>query len=57
MSTLEIASILPSHQDFSFELHEDPDFVLIIVHEEAVDLVKVVRHVQECDQFLFAETR
>ena len=53
---LEIASILPSHVDFSYELHEDPDFVLIIVHEEVVDLVKVVHLLQEHDQFLFAET-
>ena len=56
MSTLEIASVLSSHKDFSCELHEDPDFVLVIVHEEVVDLVKVVQHMQECDQFLFAET-
>ena len=40
MSTLEIASILPSHEDFSYELHEVLDFVLMIVHEEVVDLVK-----------------
>ena len=31
MWTLEIASILPSHWDFSYELHEDPDFVRIIL--------------------------
>ena len=49
--TLEIASILPSHQ------HEDPDFVLTIVHEEVVDLVEVVHHLQEYDQFLFAKTQ
>ena len=54
--TLEIASILPSHEDFSNEIHEDPDFVLIIVHEEVVDLVEVVHLLQEHDQFLFAET-
>ena len=35
----------------------DPDFVPIIVNEKAVDLVEVVHHVHECDQFLFAETR
>ena len=40
--TLEIASILPSHRDFSYELHEDPDIVPPIVHEEVVDLVEVV---------------
>ena len=40
---------------FSYELYEDPDFVLIIVHEEVVDLVEVVHHMQECE--LFAETR
>ena len=57
MLTLEIASILPSHQDFSYELYEDPDFVLIVVRAEVVDLVEVVHHMQECDQFLFAETR
>ena len=58
MLTLEIASILPSHEDFSYEVHEDPDLVLILVHEEVVDPVEeVVRHMQECDQFLFAETR
>ena len=54
--TLEIASILPPQCDFSYELHEDPDFVLVIVHEEVVDLVEVVHHMQECDQFLFVET-
>ena len=43
MLSLEIASILPSHRDFSHELHEDPDFVPIIVHEEVVDFVDVVR--------------
>ena len=36
---------------------KDPDFILIIVHEEVVDLVEVVHHLQECDQFLFAETQ
>ena len=28
----------------AYELHEDPDFVPIIVHEEVVDLVEVVHH-------------
>ena len=37
--------------------HEDPDFVLITVHEEVVDLGEVVHLQQEHDQFLFAETR
>ena len=55
MWTLEIASILPSHKDLKYELHEDPGFVLVIVHEEVVDLVEVVHHQQECDRFLFAE--
>ena len=41
----------------SCELRENPDFVLIVVLEEAVDLVEVVHHMQECDQFLFVETR
>ena len=59
MLTLEIASILTSDQDFSNELHEDPDFVLIVVHEEVVYFVEVVHPLQECecDQFLFAEAR
>ena len=57
MQTLEIASILPSHRDFSHELHEVLDFVPIIVHEEVVDLVEVVHHTHECDQFLFVENR
>ena len=57
MLTLEIASILPSHFDFSCELHEDTDFVLIVFHEEEVDLVEVVHLLQEHVQFLFAETR
>ena len=49
MCSLEISSTLPSHRDFSHELHEDPDFVPIIVHEEVVDLVEVVHHLQEHD--------
>ena len=44
-----IASILPSHVDFSHELHEVLDFVPIIVHEEVVDLVEVVRLLDEHD--------
>ena len=54
---LELASILPSHKDILYELHEDPDFVLINVHESVVDLVEVVHHLQEHDQCLFAEIR
>ena len=41
----------------SYEVHEDPDFVLTSVHEDVVHLVEVVHHLQECDQFLFVETR
>ena len=55
--TLEMASILPSHWDFSHELHEDPDFVPIIVHEEVVDLVDEVRLLDEHDKFHLVETR
>ena len=39
MLNLEIASILPFHWGFSHELHEDPSFASITVHEEVVDLV------------------
>ena len=53
----EIASNLQSHRDFSHELHEGPDFVLIIVHAEVVDLVEVVHHMRVCDHFLFVETQ
>ena len=28
---------------FSYELDEDPDFIPIIVHEDVVDLIEVVR--------------
>ena len=56
MLSLEIASILPSHWDFSHELHEDPDVVPIIVHEDVVDLVEVVR-LLERDEFLLSATR
>ena len=42
MSSLEIASILPFHCGFSHELHEDPSFASITVHEEVVDLVDEV---------------
>ena len=31
-------------------LHEDPNFASIIVHEEVVDLVEVVRLLDEHDQ-------
>ena len=41
MWTLQTDSILPSHEDFRNELHEDPDFVLIRALEEVVDLVEV----------------
>ena len=44
MLTLEIASILPSHYDFSYGLHEDPDFVPVTVDEEVVDLAWIVHH-------------
>ena len=40
----------------SHELHEVLDFVPIIVHEEVVDLVEVVRLFDEHDKFLFFET-
>ena len=49
MLNLEIASNLPFHRDFSHELHEVLDFVPIIVHEEVVDLVEVVRLLEEPD--------
>ena len=39
------------------ELHEDPDFVLIIAHEEVVDLVEVVRLLDEHDEVLFFATQ
>ena len=52
MLTLEIASILPSHWGFSHEVHEVPDFVPIIVPEQVVDLVEVVRLLGEHDKFL-----
>ena len=57
MLSLEIASILPSHWDVSHELHVDSDFVPIIVHEEVVDLVKIVRLLEEHDKFLLFATR
>ena len=50
MWTLEIASILPFHSGFSRELHEDPSFASITVHEEVVDLVSVVRLLDEHDK-------
>ena len=34
-----------------------PDFVSIILHEEVVDLVEVVRLLDEHDKFLLFETR
>ena len=43
--------------DFSHELHEVLDFVPIIVHEEVVDLVDVVRLLVERDKFLIVGTR
>ena len=36
---------------------EDPDFVPKIVHEEVVDLVDVVRLLDEHDKFIFDEIR
>ena len=57
MFNLEIASILPFHSGFSHELHEDPSFALIAVHEEVVDLVDVVRLIDEHDKFLLLATR
>ena len=56
MQSLQIASFLPSHEDFSYELHEGPDFGPIVVHEEVVDPVEVVRLLDEHDKFLL-ETR
>ena len=44
--TLELSSMVTSHEDFWYELHEDPDFVLIVVLDEVVDLVEVVHHLQ-----------
>ena len=41
----------------SVDAHEDPDFVPIIVHEEVVDLVEVVRLLDEHDRVLLFETR
>ena len=49
MLSLEIASILPSYCNSSHELHEDLDSIPIIVHEEVVDLVDVVRLLEEHD--------
>ena len=57
MLSLEIASILTSRWDFSHELHEDPNSVPIIVHEEVVDLVEVVHLLEEHDGSLLVETR
>ena len=57
MLSLGIASILPSHRDFSHELHEDPNFASITVNEEVHDLIDVVRPLDEHDKFLLFETR
>ena len=51
---LELSSFLPSHEDFWYEFHEDPDLVLIIVHEEVVDLAWIAHTLLQCDQFPFA---
>ena len=51
-----IASILSSHWNFSRELHEDPSFASIIVHDEVDDLVVVVR-LLEHNEVLFSATR
>ena len=37
--------------------HEDPNFASITVHEEVVDLVDVVRLLDEHDKFLLFVTR
>ena len=47
-----MSNVEPSH-----ELHEDPYFVPIIVHEEIVDFVEVVRLLDEHDKFLLFETQ
>ena len=39
MQNSETSSILPNHCDFSHELHEDPSFASITVHDEVNDLV------------------
>ena len=57
MLSLEIASILQSHWGCSHELHEDPSFASITVHEEVDDLVEVVRLLDEHDKFLLFATR
>ena len=51
--TLELSSILPSHDDFCYELHEDPDFVLTVALA-VVDHVEIVHYLKEYDQFSFA---
>ena len=56
MENNEIASILPLHWEFSRELHEDPSFASINVHEEVDDLVDVVR-LLEHDAVLLSATR
>ena len=57
MLSLEIAPILPFHWGFSHELHEDPNFASITVHEEVYDLVGVVRLLDEHGKFLLFVTR
>ena len=57
MLSLEIASILPFHDDFSYEFHEDPDFVLTVVLEVAVELAWIAHTLFKYDQFPFAENQ
>ena len=47
----------PFIESFSHELHEDPSFASITVHEEVVDPVDVVRLLDEHDKFLLLVTR
>ena len=51
------SSIVPFLSDFSHELHEDPSFASITVHEEVVDLVDVVRLLDGVDKVLLAAIR
>ena len=53
--TLEIASILLFHWGFSNDLHENPDFILVIVLE-IVDLIGMLITCKS-KNFLFAGTR
>ena len=53
----DIPCCVTSHGGFSQELHEDPDFVPTMFHEEVVDLVDVVRLLDQHDKFVLFETR